>query len=302
MMTPLHGDEKCNALLDQVSLVRMGILNITPDSFSDGGQFSTAESALKQALDLCNDGAHIIDVGGVSTRPGAQTVSSNEEWKRVSPVLAKLKQALPAGVLVSLDTSSVEVAFRAGQAGLIDLINDVNASRSNAGLTEFTASGTLPADWTTADVAARFRLGLVLMHMHGDPQTMQLNPAYENCVDDIARFLEERLNYAKMRGVRWCAVDPGIGFGKTLEHNLSLLSAAGFARLTQTGAPILIGLSRKSFLLKLAERNGEHLSFGNQQDEILWRDQQSGTWENICAAHGARIIRTHKIKKSEPET
>jgi dihydropteroate synthase len=297
MIIPSSSDEKCSALSDQFSLVRMGILNITPDSFSDGGLFSTAATALAQALDLYKEGAHIIDVGGVSTRPGAQAVGAEEEWNRVAPVLEKLRNVLPKHVLISLDTSSVEVAYRAGKAGFIDLINDVNASCSRAGVTEFASSGMLPDHWTTAHVAAHFGLGLVLMHMQGSPRDMQVNPTYSNCIEEVASFLEERLQFARSTGVRWCAIDPGIGFGKTLDHNLSLLSEAGLARLSETGAPVLIGLSRKSFLLKLAERNGNCPSFGSPQEEIQWRDNQSQIWENLCATQGARIIRTHKIKK-----
>jgi dihydropteroate synthase len=296
MTTLLSGDEKCLALLNQHSLVGMGILNVTPDSFSDGGRFSAVQNATRHAVELLNCGAHIIDVGGVSTRPGADAVSASEEWNRVFPVLEQLRKKLPQKALVSLDTSNVEVAFRAARSGLVDLINDVNAARSLAGNTEFSDSGLLPVRWTTADVAAKFRLGLVLMHMQGSPKTMQINPEYENCIEDVAGFLDDRLQYARTSGVRWCAIDPGIGFGKSLDHNLALMSTEGLARLGKSGVPVLIGLSRKSFLVKVAEREERFPVFKSQDEELLWRDQESGVWEKLCAGRGARIIRTHKMK------
>jgi len=292
------GYEKCDALLNHAPVVRMGILNITPDSFSDGGLYCESSAAVECALDLISAGAHIIDVGGVSTRPGARPVSSAEEWTRVEPVLRALRQEIPQNILLSLDTSSPIVAYQAAREGLLDIINDVFAGRARADdLSGEQRNVGFEATWTTAHVASKFNLGLILMHMQGDPQSMQDHPRYNDCVEEVAGFLEERLKDATGLGVRWCALDPGIGFGKNLEHNLSLLSEAGMRRLVQIGAPVLIGLSRKSFLKKLAERDGVLASFSNANEELNWRDQQSHAWERLCEQRGARIIRTHKMKQ-----
>ena len=302
IISSLLGYEKCDALLNHTPVVQMGILNTTPDSFSDGGLYCSSSAAVEHALDLIAAGAHIIDVGGVSTRPGARPVSSAEEWTRVEPVLRALRREIPQNILISLDTSSPVVAYQAAREGLLDIINDVCAGRAFAdalsGGQEIVGFET---PWTTAHVAAKFNLGLILMHMRGDPQTMQEHPQYEDCVEEVACFLEERLKDAVRVGVRWCAIDPGIGFGKNLEHNLSLLSEAGMRRLVQTGAPVLIGLSRKSFLKKLAERDGIRVSFSNANEELEWRDQQSLSWERLCEQRGARIIRTHKMKQCMTE-
>lgn len=290
-------DQKCQTHLDHASVVQMGILNVTPDSFSDGGLFSSTHSALQHALELASAGARIIDVGGVSTRPGAKPVTSSEEWNRVSPILRELRQKLPEDVLISLDTSSPEVALKAAQQDLIDIINDVAAARVQIEIPTVDIQD-LPFStrWTTAHVAARFHLGMVLMHMQGDPETMQQRPMYDDCLSDVVDFLLERVNFVRQLGVRWCAIDPGIGFGKTLSHNLQLLSSTAISRMKAIGVPVLIGLSRKSFLKALAERDGVYPSLHSEQAERDWRDEQSQTWEKACVTWGAKIIRTHKIK------
>lgn len=292
-----HGDEKCDSLMSHRRVVQMGILNLTPDSFSDGGLFNSTHSALEHALSLVAQGAHIIDVGGVSTRPGSLPVSHTEEWSRVHEVLKLLRLNLPNQILISLDTNSPEVALNAAEENLIDLINDVGAARIEASnLPPKKVAANQRDIWTTAHVAAHFKLGLVLMHMQGEPKNMQSNPTYENCSVEIANFLRERLHFSQSVGVRWCAIDPGIGFGKTLDHNLELLSQNAMTQLKALGAPILIGLSRKSFLKNLAERNGVYPDLKSPQEERDWRDQQSQMWEQSCVDWGAKIIRSHQIK------
>ncbi|MEN9826276.1 MAG: hypothetical protein RI953_2021 [Pseudomonadota bacterium] len=293
------GDEKCKSLLDHTPVVQMGILNATPDSFSDGGLHNTPPSALAQAIELVKAGAHIIDVGGASTRPGSLLPDADEEWHRVSGILELLRKQLPDHILMSLDTCSAEVALRAAEHNCVDIINDVAASRVSMKIGEnHKAAAHWPAEITTAHVAAHFRLGLIVMHMQGEPHNMQVNPIYANCVEEVASFLEEQVKFARNLGVQWCAVDPGIGFGKTLEHNLSLLSKDGLARIGASGIPVLVGLSRKSFLKTLAEKNGEYPLFHSSAEERHWRDEQSKPWEDACAKWGARIIRTHSIKKA----
>lgn len=290
------GSEKCMNLLSNVRVAQMGILNLAPDSFSDGGRYCSVPAALGHVVKLVSDGAHIIDIGAVSTRPGAAPVDHHTEWQRVHETLRELRRALPEETLISLDTYAPEVAFRAAGEGLIDIINDVSASQVHISKVASEIDSDRGATWTTAHIAARYDLGLILMHMQGNPQTMQIAPQYDDCVGEISDFLRDRLQFAKSHGVRWCAVDPGIGFGKTLEHNLSLLTKESFARLQELDAPILIGLSRKSFLKKLAERDLESVDFATPADEELWRDQQSLHWEQSCIGWGARIIRTHAIK------
>lgn len=272
----------------------MGILNVSPDSFSDGGKYCSLEAAELQAKQLLHSGADLIDVGGVSTRPGAPELSTDDELNRVIPILRKLQNSVLSQAALSLDTSNPEVARIAAQEGLIDIINDVYAARKrvrNCG-----PGGEL--EQTTAHVAAEFNLGLVLMHMQGSPATMQVQPEYSNCLDEVWAFLQSRLDFANSCGVHWCAVDPGIGFGKLLEHNLQLLSDQSFARMKELGAPLLIGLSRKSFLKLLAEQNGGLPVFPDAEAELYWRDQQSAHWEHKSAQWGASIIRTHTIKKT----
>jgi dihydropteroate synthase len=288
--TELQGALRCAAFLSTKRPLQMAILNVSPDSFSDGGLHTSVEAAEAQAQMLIASGADIIDVGGVSTRPGAPELATDDELERIMPVLRNLRAKVQSKTLVSLDTSNPLVAEAAGQEGLIDVINDVYAARKS------TRSGS--HDRTTAHIAAQFGLGLVLMHMQGTPATMQTQPTYSNCLDEVITFLNSRLDFAKMCGVKWCAVDPGIGFGKLLEHNLQLLSKYSFEKIQELGAPILIGLSRKSFLKQLADRQGVLPAFSTLDEENNWRDQQSAQWEHNCAQWGASVIRTHKIKNT----
>jgi dihydropteroate synthase len=242
----------------------MGIVNVTPDSFSDGGLFLDAEAAIAHGRELAAEGAHILDIGGESTRPGARPVGAAEEIARVVPVIEALAGA---GVRISIDTTKAQVAERALEAGAT-IVNDVAAFRFDP---EIAA--------VTADAGAT----CVLMHMLGEPRTMQVDPRYDEVVSDVKAFLEERLAYAVGQGVPedriW--LDPGIGFGKTLEHNLELI--ARLDEIVAIGRPVVFGASRKSFLGKLT---------GRQVDERL-----AGTIAaNIIAyERGARVFRVHDV-------
>jgi len=208
----------------------MGVVNVTPDSFSDGGRYLDAGDALAQGLALVREGAAIIDIGGESTRPGSDTVPAHEESRRVLPVVEALAERV--GVPISVDTMKADVARRALDAGAA-LINDVSALR---------------ADPAMVEVVAELRAPVCLMHMQGAPKTMQEDPHYDDVVDDVLRFLEERMAFALARGVAedQLLLDPGIGFGKTVEHNLTLLRHLD--RFVALGRPVVLGTSRKRFL------------------------------------------------------
>jgi len=243
----------------------MGVLNVTPDSFSDGGSFMEPEAAVEHALQLESEGAAIIDIGGESTRPGAETVDVEEELRRVIPVIRNLRAR--SEVLISIDTQKAAVAEAAVAAGA-DIINDITG---------------LGGDPHMPQVAAQSGAGVVLMHMQGTPATMQRDPHYGDVVGEVAEFLRHRLDAAIGSGmaVEKLAIDPGIGFGKKLEHNLALLKATEtFAAL---GRPVLIGVSRKSFLSKLA---------GSEAiDDRFWPGVAITTF---CRERGARIFRVHQ--------
>ena len=208
----------------------MGVVNVTPDSFSDGGRYLDAGDALAQGLALVREGAAIIDIGGESTRPGSDPVPAHEESRRVLPVVEALAERV--GVPISVDTMKADVARRALDAGAA-LINDVSALR---------------ADPAMVEVVAELRAPVCLMHMQGAPKTMQEDPHYDDVVDDVLRFLEERMAFALARGVAedQLLLDPGIGFGKTVEHNLTLLRHLD--RFVALGRPVVLGTSRKRFL------------------------------------------------------
>lgn len=240
----------------------MGVVNVTPDSFSDGGEFLDPERAIARGRELAAEGADILDIGGESTRPGAHAVDAGEELVRVRPVVEALA---PAVIPISIDTSKAVVAEAALDAGA-SMVNDVTALRSDPEL---------------AEVCAEAGCGVVLMHMLGDPRTMQENPVYDDVVDDIKAFLSERIEYAVSQGIAeeriW--VDPGIGFGKTIEHNLELHRRLGeFAEL---GRPIAFGSSRKSFIGKLT---------GTEVDQRLGGTIASNV---VAFANGARMLRVH---------
>ena len=242
----------------------MGIVNVTPDSFSDGGLFLEPDAAIEHGRRLAAEGAGILDIGGESTRPGAAPVSAGEELERVIPVVEGLADDGPA---ISIDTMKASVAREALSAGAT-IVNDVSALRFDPEL---------------AGVAAEAQATCVLMHMLGEPRTMQDEPHYDDVVSEVKAFLEERLAFAVAEGIQleriW--LDPGIGFGKTLEHNLTLIERLG--EIAAIGRPVVFGASRKSFLEKLT---------GRQVDERL-----AGTIAaNIIAyERGARVFRVHDV-------
>jgi dihydropteroate synthase len=245
----------------------MGILNVTPDSFSDGGSFLAPNSAVTHALQLERDGADIIDIGGESTRPGAEEVGEDEELRRVIPVIQAVRSQ--SKIPISIDTSKAAVAGAAMDAGA-DIINDVTA---------------LLGDEAMPEVARRSGAGVVLMHMQGRPRTMQTDPHYADVVSEVAEFLRQRL--ASILGCGMAAesiaLDPGIGFGKKPAHNLALLqSLETFSRL---GRPVLVGVSRKSFLASLADARN-----------IPDRFWPAVALTSFCREHGARIFRVHEPK------
>jgi dihydropteroate synthase len=245
----------------------MGVVNVTPDSFSDGGLYIDEDAAIEHGRELAALGADILDVGGESTRPGAEEVSAEEERARTEPVVAALAEA---GRTVSIDTSKLAVAEAALDAGAA-IVNDVTALRH---------------DPEIAALCTERGVGLVLMHMQGDPRTMQAEPTYDDVVDDVKAFLAERLEAAVGAGVAeeriW--LDPGIGFGKTLEHNLELLRRLG--QLRELGRPLVVGTSRKSFIGKI---DGSEVG-----------DRIGGTIASsvIAAAEGADVLRVHDAREA----
>ncbi len=242
----------------------MGVLNVTPDSFSDGGRYVSVEQALRRALAMAAEGADIIDVGGESTRPGAAAVSAEEELGRVIPVIEAIRRELD--LPVSLDTSRPEV-MAAGCAAGADMLNDVRALQLPGAL----------------EMAARLGVPVCLMHMQGRPENMQADPHYQDVVADVCAFLRARIAAARGAGIaeRSLILDPGFGFGKTLEHNLALL--AGLPKLCELGYPVLAGLSRKSLLGKLLGR------------ELPERLPGSLALALLAAERGADILRVHDV-------
>ena len=241
----------------------MGVVNVTPDSFSDGGRCLSEDSAVAMGLRMWRQGAHIVDVGGESTRPGAAEVSEQEELGRVVGVVARLASA---GVPVSIDTSKPEVAGAAIEAGAA-VLNDVTALEDPA----------------MARLCASTGVGVVLMHMQGNPRTMQVDPHYTDVVAEVCEYLRRRIGAATEAGVdrRAIAVDPGIGFGKTLHHNLALLN--GLPDLAGLGRPVLVGASRKAFLGALTDRSVEE------------RDGVTAVASGIGAILGASVMRVHDV-------
>jgi dihydropteroate synthase len=243
----------------------MGIVNITPDSFSDGGEHATVDAAVAHALRLAEEGADILDIGGESTRPGAEAVPLEEELRRVIPVIERLAKetALP----ISIDTSKPEV-MRAAVAAGAGMINDVYALRREGAL----------------DAAAELGVPVVLMHMLGEPRSMQTAPDYDDVVADVHRFLAERIFAAEMSGIpkKRIVVDPGFGFGKSTAHNLALL--AQLQRFTDLGVPVLAGLSRKRSIGELTGR-----------DDPRDRVHGSVAAHLIAAQHGAKLLRVHDV-------
>ena len=248
----------------------MGIVNVTPDSFSDGDRFADPGRAVEHALAMVADGADILDIGGESTRPGAEPVGEAEELRRVLPVIRALRSQ--SQVLISIDTMKASVARAALDAGA-DIINDVTGLRGDAAMVR---------------LAAERDCGLVAMHMIGDPQTMQTAPHYDDVVAEVRSYLSERLRILTASGIapERIALDPGFGFGKTLEHNLSLLRH--LPQLAIGDRPLLIGVSRKSMIGKVLHST----------------DMADRHWPTIALTayareHGARIIRVHEVKPNE---
>jgi len=251
----------------------MGILNVTPDSFSDGGRYLDPEAALRQGEALVQAGADILDVGGESTRPYAQEVPAAEEIRRVVPVIEALADRMP--VPLSIDTTKAEVARRSLEAGAA-IINDISA---------------LQADSQMGAVAADHGVPVILMHMRGSPRTMQIDPVYQDLIGEIRGFLEDAVVRAESAGIprEKIIVDPGIGFGKTVDHNLELI--ARLAEFAVLDVPLLVGPSRKAFIRKI---------LGDRSDEALPPDHpavETGTQAVVaaCALQGVHILRVHDV-------
>jgi dihydropteroate synthase len=242
----------------------MGVLNVTPDSFSDGGRIRSSSDALDVAGRMVREGADILDVGGESTRPGAEPVTTGQELDRVLPVIEKLCATF--GVPVSIDTSKAAV-MREGVAAGATMINDVRALRGDGAM----------------QAAVDLQVPVCLMHMQGEPRTMQRAPEYDDIVDDVARFLEQRASACLEAGVepRNIVVDPGFGFGKTLAHNLQLLR--GLRRIADIGYPVLVGVSRKSMIGQILDRDVDQRLYGGLALALLARQ------------NGTAVIRTHDV-------
>jgi dihydropteroate synthase len=248
----------------------MGIVNVTPDSFSDGGRWADADTAVRHGIELAETGADIIDVGAESTRPGAGPVDTDTEIERAIPVVAALSDA---GLAVSIDTSKPDVAAAAIEAGA-EIVNDVT------GL----------VDPAMIEVCVGAGVGTVVMHMQGDPRTMQTDPVYDDVVADVAGFLERRVSRAVAAGMRRSSivVDPGIGFGKTFEHNLALLD--GIDRIGGD-RPVLVGTSRKGFLGTILEQAGRPAASEN-------RDDATAATVALAIANGVSIVRVHDVERA----
>ena len=250
----------------------MGIVNVTPDSFSDGGQFLSPKNAIAHALELVAEGADLLDIGGESTRPNAKPVSEDEELQRVLPIVKELIQVSKVPVPLSIDTMKPAVARAAIEAGA-SIVNDVAANRSDTAM------------W---DVVRESGAGYVVMHMQGTPQTMQRNPSYNDVVAEVGDFFQERLNRLREHGVslEQTILDPGIGFGKSVEHNLELL--AGLKRFRIHQRPLLVGASRKGFI-------GQVTGAKDAAKRL------PGSLACACAAveAGVEIIRTHDVAATQ---
>jgi dihydropteroate synthase len=243
----------------------MGILNVTPDSFADGGRWNTAEAAVAHGLRLIQEGADFLDVGGESTRPGSEPVSVEEELRRVIPVIVGLREQ--STVPISIDTYKAEVAQRALEAGAV-IVNDITG---------------LHRDPKIAKIVSGAHASVVLMHMQGMPRTMQENPSYENVIDDLCSYFDESISIALNDGVSQIILDPGLGFGKMLHHNLDIIH--NLREFQRFGYPVLVGPSRKSFIGKLLDLPVE--------------ERIEGTCAAVAASifYGAQIVRVHDVKE-----
>lgn len=245
----------------------MGIINVTPDSFSDGGLFVKPEAAVEWGLKLIEDGADILDIGGESTRPNSESISITEELKRVIPVIEGIKKRNPEAV-ISIDTTKYEVAKEAVESGAT-IINDVSGLRNDLRLSK---------------LAAEKNCSLIIMHMQGTPKTMQTNPTYDNVVEEILQFLRQQIEVAKRYGVKTIFADVGIGFGKTVEHNWELLR--NLDKFSQLGVPLLLGISRKSFI-------GKTLNIANP----IERDIPTLLLHSLLLRFDIDTIRVHNVKQ-----
>ena len=243
----------------------MGVVNVTPDSFFDGGRFAEPDGAIRHALRLAEEGADLLDIGAESTRPGAESIDEDEERRRLMPVVTAVAKAVR--IPISVDTRKSTVARAALDAGAV-IVNDVSA---------------LQADPAMAVLVATTGAGVVLMHMQGTPRTMQKSPAYEDVVGEVAEFFRERIRFCRERGIGQdqIVLDPGIGFGKLLIHNLTLLGQ--LETFLPFGRPILVGVSMKSFIGQVLDRPVEERSWGTAAAIAL------------AVSHGARILRVHDV-------
>lgn len=255
---------KSNSLSFELPKI-MGIVNVTPDSFSDGGNYNNLNSAVDHSLKLIDEGADIIDIGGESTRPGSNSVSLDEELERTIPVVKKIR-SLNKTIIISIDTTKSEVAKQALDNGA-DIINDISG---------------LTFDAQMINVTKEYDAGLVIMHIQGNPKTMQNNPSYINVVDEVKQFLISQSNKAIENGIDKILIDPGIGFGKTAEDNIKLIN--NLSEFSKLNYPVMIGLSRKSFI-------GKSLNL-----DVKERDTATVIMETISVLNSARIIRTHNVK------
>jgi len=245
--------------------VVMGVVNVTPDSFFDGGRYAEPDAAIRHALRLAEEGADLLDIGAESTRPGAESIDEDEERRRLMPVVTAVAKAVR--IPISVDTRKSTVARAALDAGAV-MVNDVSA---------------LQADPAMAVLVATTGAGVVLMHMQGTPRTMQKSPAYEDVVGEVAEFFRERIRFCRERGIGQdqIVLDPGIGFGKLLIHNLTLLGQ--LETFLPFGRPILVGVSMKSFIGQVLDRPVEERSWGTAAAIAL------------AVSHGARILRVHDV-------
>ena len=261
--TPLNFKKWCK---NPDKTLIMGVLNITPDSFSDGGKYFSKNAAIKHALKLINEGSDIIDVGGESTRPGASPLTIEEEITRVIPVIKEIRK-LSKNILISIDTYKSEVAKEAVKYGA-NIINDISG---------------LVMDDRMVHIAAELDVPVIIMHLKGTPMDMQVNPTYENLISEITEFLRTQIQYALKNGVKKhnIIIDPGIGFGKTIEHNFKII--ANLEKFKKIGFPILIGPSRKSFIGNLLK--------------LPLDKRLEGTAASIAIGivNGARIVRVHDV-------
>jgi dihydropteroate synthase len=254
-------------ILTLVSPVVMGIINVTPDSFHDGGKANTEKKLLELVEKKVWEGAQIIDIGAISTRPGAKAITVQEEIKRLSPALSSVRKKFP-GIFISIDTFNSKTARAAADLGA-DIINDISAGE---------------LDKEMMKTVARLQLPYIMMHMQGTPQTMQKDPRYKDVVKEVRNYLDKKIRKAKEAGISQLVTDPGFGFGKTVEHNYELLS--GLKKLKKAGYPILAGVSRKSMINKVLD--------------IPAADALNGTSiiNTLALLNGADILRVHDVKEA----